>query len=259
MSRAETYRQELRSVDPDALEAWVMERSGLPGPRGNLELLDAISTDLPAATLRAWAARSPEVAPGGTAGEFLPACGAAGLGRLLVEAGVDAGARAELLAELHRLARDPRWRVREGVAMALQRWGRIRFGELLAVLHAWASEDDRLVQRAAVAALCEPALLRDEARAVAVLDVLDAITATLPAASDRRTEPYRVLRQALGYGWSVAAVAAPVEGRRRIERWLASDDPDVAWVMHTNLGKARLARMDPAWVERWQRPAAAGR
>ena len=34
-----------------------------------------------------------------------------------------------------------------------------------------------------------------------------------------------------------------------MDKWLAEGDSQVRWVMKENLGKARLARMDPAWVE----------
>jgi hypothetical protein len=33
-----------------------------------------------------------------------------------------------------------------------------------------------------------------------------------------------------------------------LERWFASDDKDVLWVMKENLKKKRLARMDAEWV-----------
>src|SRR5207248_3071330 len=66
----------------------------------------------------------------------------------------------------------------------------------------------------------------------------------------RRDPDYRVLRQALGYGWSVAVVALPDEGKFRLERWLASRDLDVRWIMRENLRKNRLTRLDPAWVAR---------
>jgi len=33
-----------------------------------------------------------------------------------------------------------------------------------------------------------------------------------------------------------------------MEKWLASDDRDVAWLMKQNLKKARLTRMDAEWV-----------
>jgi hypothetical protein len=77
--------------------------------------------------------------------------------------------------------------------------------------------------------------------------------------TDRRTEPFRVLRKGLGYCWSVAVVAVPDDGKARMERWLASDDPDVRWVMRENLRKARLKRLDPEWVARVAPSPAAGR
>ena len=54
-----------------------------------------------------------------------------------------------------------------------------------------------------------------------------------------------VLRQALGYCWSVAAAACPPQGKRRIERWAASPDKDVRWVVRENLTKNRLAAPRP--------------
>ena len=117
------------------------------------------------------------------------------------------------------------------------------------VMRDWASTGDRLVQRAVVAALCEPALLDVPADAAAVVDILDGVTGTLVAAADRRTEPFRVLRQALGYGWSVAIVAAPEPGWMAFERWAARSDADIAWMVRENLGKHRLRRLDPARVE----------
>ena len=52
----------------------------------------------------------------------------------------------------------------------------------------------------------------------------------------------------LGYGWSVAIVADPELGRPAFERWVASPDPTIRWIVRENLGKARLARMDTDWV-----------
>ena len=133
--------------------------------------------------------------------------------------------------------------------MALQRWGTVDIEALLAEAEPWAA-GTRLEQRAAAAGLCEPGLLGDMATAERVLAVLDAITATVRGAADRRGAEFVALRKALGYCWSVAAVAALARGRELMERWLADDDPDVRWIMRENLGQARLARLDAAWVER---------
>ncbi len=92
--------------------------------------------------------------------EYLTLCGIVGLGRLLGE-----GTDHNLVARLHRHATDPRWWVREAVAMALQRLGDADLPRLLDLVSDWAHDPEPLVRRAAAAGICEPRLLRtDEAR-----------------------------------------------------------------------------------------------
>jgi hypothetical protein len=123
--------------------------------------------------------------------------------------------------------------------MALQRWADDDSPAMLEEAERWAG-GTRLEQRAAAAGTCEPRLLRDPAVTRRVLALLDQVTATLPGAEDRRTDAYRTLRQALGYCWSVAIAADPVDGLALFARWRRHQDPDVAWVVRENLGKARL-------------------
>jgi hypothetical protein len=240
MGRRADLVAQLRDVPDAALDGWLEQRSGLPGPRANLELVDAVGDVVPAARLLAWGELTPAEAPSGTSREYLPVCGVAGIGRLMVEAGDDAGAREPLLGRLLAAASDPRWRVREAVAIALQRWGDAGMAPLLVATGPWAGSSDRLVQRAVVAALCEPRLLRDPTTAAQVVRTLDAITLTVAGAPDRPSEPYRVLRQALAYGWSVAVAADPLPGWAMFGRWADSDDPDIAWLVRQNLGKRRM-------------------
>ena len=222
-ARAEAYRTELRVLDD--WEPYLKKHSGLPGPRANLELVAAVTEEADPDRLWRFSASTDE---------FLALCGTAGLGRIaLLEPDT-------VLKWLSELASDPRWRVREGVAMALQRIGRDDMARLFTEMQVWARGDFYL-QRAAVAALCEPALLHTNADAVAVLVILDHVTRSLAGAKDRKDEGLRVLRQALGYGWSVAAAAAPQNARPYFEKWLRSTDKDVAWVMKSNLAKARMA------------------
>jgi hypothetical protein len=241
MGKVEEYRQVLRAL-PE-WEPFLLGRSGLPGPRGNLELADAVAEEADEGALRRWAALGPEDAPFGSAEEFLPVCGVVGLGRLLA-----AGDRS-VLADLRRLAGDPRWRIREAVAIALQRFGDADFAGLLAESQRWAG-GTALERRAAVAALCEPRLLTDPARVLDVLALVDRVTAALPTLGDRRADDFRSLRKTLGYAWSVAVVACPEEGKPRFERLLDSGDADVRWIVRENLRKKRLERMDRDWVER---------
>lgn len=127
---------------------------------------------------------------------------------------------------------------------------------LLRLLDAWAA-GTALERRAAVATLAEPPLLRDPALARAALDLVDRVTAGLAAEADRRDEGFRALRKALGYAWSVVVVAGPPEARARFEALLASDDPDVRWIVRANLEKARLERLDAEWVASLRARAAA--
>ena len=62
-------------------------------------------------------------------------------------------------------------------------------------------------------------------------------------AGDAATREARTLRQALGYCWSVAVAADPGPGLPRFLALSASSDPDVAWIVHDNRGKARLAKV----------------
>ena len=242
VSKVDHYRAILRGLAE--WEPFLLRESGLPGPRGNIELAQAVADEGDEPLFNHLLSFGADRAPANSAQEFLAFCGVLGLGRLLAEG------RSDLLTGLRRWAADPRWRTREAVAMALQRLGDHDMGFLLQTAEAW-SDGGLLEKRAAAAALCEPRLLRDRAVVQRVLAILDAITAALTTMEDRRSVEFKALRQALGYCWSVAVVAEPSSGKQRMERWLASDDADVRWIMKENLGKKRLARMDAAWVERW--------
>jgi hypothetical protein len=220
VTRVDDYRAVLHDLDGD-WEPYLIAESRLPGPRANLELAHAAALEGDPARLARL--RNSDH-------EFAVMCGVMGL---------------DDFAELRRWANDPRWRVREAVAMAVQ-----RIGGDAAVEHmrAWA-KGTRLEQRAAVAALCEPPLLADEHVARAALEVLEEVTASLAACGDDPAGE-KALRKALAYGWSVAVVALPDPGRALMERWIADGDAGTRRIMRENLRKARLARVDGEWVER---------
>lgn len=242
MSRLDAEREAFAAAtDP---EGYLLANSGLPGPRSNLELLDAASALAGRADLERWAALGPDVAPENTPAVFLACVGTVGLGRLV------AGGDRSLIADLRRASADPRWRVRESVAIGLQAWGDRDVDALVNAVEPWAAGSP-LEGRAAMAALCEPRLLRSRFVVARTLAILDRLTTAVRDAPDRRDPGVRVLRQALGYGWSVA-VAADVEiGLPAFERWLSEPNPDVRWIVRQNLDKARLARVAPAdWLTR---------
>jgi HEAT repeats len=227
--KKDEYRRELQSCSD--WDAYLKSHSGLPGPRGNLELLEVVGDIAPARELWRWS---------GSDDEYLAACGAAGLGRLALE-------DRRVLPRLRELSSDPRWRVREGVAIALQRVGLRDMPRLLEEMKSWA-DGSPYVQRAAAAGLCEPVLLKDPKQVKQVLVLLDRITRSVASSPDRRSDGFRVLRQSLGYCWSVGAAAAPDAGKGAFEKWLKSRDPDVRWIMKTNLTKSRMSALGARWV-----------
>jgi hypothetical protein len=268
-----TYHAALHDLPAADWEPYLLAHSNLPGPRGNLELA-ATAADLGTeAQFRRWASLGPDVAPENTPGCFLAFCGVVGLGAIMALGagrgegtspglpypdaagetlgGATPGGATPPLRTLRALASDPRWRIREGVAMALQRWGDADMDALLAAMMDWAAGNP-LEQRAAAAALCEPRLLKDAEHAAAVLEILSRITASIPQATDRKSDAFKTLRQGLGYCWSVAVAALPDTGKPLMERWLVSPDPDIHWIMRENLKKNRLVKIDAAWVARWR-------
>ena len=240
---ATPYRSELAALDAQAWPGYLSARSGLPGPRANLELVAAVADVGTEPVFDALIGSGDERAE-----EYLVVCGVVGLGGVL-------GAsprREDVVDRLHALAGDERWRVREAVAMALQRLGDADLPRLLALASVWGRDGNPLVQRAAIAGLCEPRLLRAPDAALAAVDLCEIVTAALAArpAAQRRRPDVRTLRQGLGYCWSVAVAADPADGLPRFLALAASAarpgaDTDVAWVVRENQRKHRLVRLLP--------------
>jgi hypothetical protein len=219
----------LRAATPLARREVLLAGSGLPGPRANLPLALAAAEVLDVREARAWV-RGEVPSAGSGQREYLALCGAAAV-----------ALRTD--REALRAARDRRWRVREGVALGLQRLAErdpMGFSE---ALDAWRGEPDPLVQRARVAAVCEPTLLADPTLAALAIEVCAEATATLQAAPDRRAEAVRVLRQTLGSGWGEAVAADPVHGLPAFRALEHDEDPDVAWIVWANRAKPRFVRL----------------
>ena len=232
MGRVAEYRTELRALAAGRWPAYLHEHSGLPGPRGNIELGQAVADVGDPATFDRLIA---------TGDEYLVFCGVIGLGRLLAD-----GAGAQVAQRLRAHATDGRWRVREGVAMALQRLGDVDLPRLFDIAADWADDPHALVQRAAVASVCEPRLLRTPNAAAQAVELCDRVTRSLTGrpAAERASPEVRALRQGLGYCWSVAVAADPGAGLSQFQV-LAQEagDRDVAWIVRENSRKARLAKL----------------
>ncbi|HPJ63092.1 hypothetical protein, partial [Lentimicrobium sp.] len=120
----------------------------------------------------------------------------------------------------------------------------------LLILHlkSWL-DGNELEKRAVVAGLCEPRLLIDKDNVNEVLQILWDITLGFSASPGKISDAAKTLRQALGYGWSVAIVHHPIAGKKIFEQLAGMDNPHIRHIVKENLKKNRLLKMDKAWVE----------
>jgi hypothetical protein len=236
MSKFDEYRQTLKKLDD-----WIpflRKESGLPGPRGNLELAYAVAEEGNEKQFKQFLSfqaeeNTPEV--------FLVFCGVVGLGKLAANDPTH-------FEPLRKYASDPRWRIREAVATGLQLVGDQDMDLLLKEMQGW-SQGNWYEKRAVAAALAEPRLLKHPKYAKKVLKILDDITVSMENADGSKDEGFKVLRQGMGYCWSVAVAALPEAGKPIMEKWLDSQDKDIYWMMKENLKKNRLVKMDADWVQ----------
>lgn len=99
MTGIDAWRRQLLDMPESERLRFLDQHSGLPGPRGNIELALAFADLAPAAVIDDLA-RSDD--------EYRAFCGTVALGSRAEDA--------EVLLRLHRAASDQRWRVREAVA-----------------------------------------------------------------------------------------------------------------------------------------------
>jgi hypothetical protein len=267
MNKKETLWQELASLfdsllgggDSDALTDYLVAQSNLPGRRANIELArafgDTVALRAPQDSKRLWKLCtqltdvSPQEAQVNDPREFLPFCGAMGLGAVGAAA---PDSFASALHKLHTLANDPRWRLREAVAFGLQRLLAANPQQTMAALQSWIYQASWLELRAAAAAVAEPTLLQEQALARSALDLHKRILERVQGAADRdrKAESFRKLRQGLGYTPSVVVQALPDKGFAWLAELAESHDRDVLWIVRQNLKKTRLVRRFPDQVER---------
>lgn len=227
MNESASALAELRQLEPERWPSYLATHSGLPGPRANLALVEATA-----------ALADPRVIEVllDDGGEYQVMCAAAAVGRRADFSEWEPRARS--------LATDERWRVREGVAIGLQALGDTTVSSMMAVITKWIDHPHPLVQRTAIAAICEPRLLKGRDAAAFALEACRRSTGHLVELSPavRRQPDVRTLRQALGYCWSVAVAADPSRGLP-LFRQLDVTDPDVAWIVDQNQRKKRLSTL----------------
>jgi hypothetical protein len=241
----------------DGLITYLLLDSHLPGPRGNLELAQSWAEVVASAgcshAAKLWplcvqlAGMASDMAPANDPCEFASFCGVRGLGAL---GAVQPAYYSPGLELLHSYSAASRWRVREGVAMALQDLIAAHAAETITVLAEWIAPGAWLAMRAVAAGVAEPRLLADQSTARAALTLHGAILEQVRHSRERHNPNYRVLRQALGYSLSVVVTALPSAGFALLDEMLDEPDTDIDWIVRQNLRKARLCKRHPEQVAR---------
>jgi hypothetical protein len=262
MSRKESYKEHLNDLINEALETgneenltkYLTLNSNLPGPRGNLELAEAFAD-----VAEDYAGKEPQKlwnlclkltqfslveAPVNSPKEFLVFCGARGVGAI----GASQATFQKAMSRLKKLAGDPRWRTREGVAMAIQDMIEKQPQKTLGEIEGWIENNNWLAMRAVAAGVAEPALLKDKQTAKSAFELHKKIFAKIAVAQERKSAEFKTLKQGLGYSLSVVTCAVPKEGFEYMRQLIDKQDADVLWIVKENLKKNRLIKNFPEEV-----------
>lgn len=221
---------------------YLLHNSGLPGPRGNLALLYSFTRDATKAEIDKCLSyctdnvtNSPE--------EFVAMCGVTGL-CILNKKNISSAIKL-----VRPYASHASWRIREGVAIGIQEIAEPNMDEVIECLTEWAKGNE-LEQRAVIAALCEPKLLKNPQQVKKIVGLLNEITLSFQEYDAKLSDNQNSLRKTLGYGWSVAIVALPAEGKSAFEKIAAHKGKHIQWIIRENLKKNRLLVMDRTWTEK---------
>lgn len=209
MSKKEGYLNILKETGD-----WIpflMENSNLPGPRSNLELVQAVAETATIPVMEGLLATDDQTVKENSPEMFVVMCGIVALGKHLHLN------TSKYLAVLKQYANDPRWRIREGVAMALQEVGKRDMDLLLSLIQSWMGGSFYEL-RAVAAGCCEQILLHQNRAAVSVLDILDRITTKVLAGPGSDHDGFSALIKGLSYCWSVAVVHSPDIGKTMMEK-----------------------------------------
>jgi hypothetical protein len=220
----------------------LLQNSGLPGPRGNLELMYSFARQAAGDQINECLAFYDEKLANSPQ-EFVVMCGIVGYcifnqNRLW-----------DTIAAIRGYASHQSWRIREAVAMGIQEIASPDMNAILDNFENWLAGND-LEKRAVVAALCEPKLLKEKTVNLRILNILAKLTLEFAEVDGKLSDSQNSLRKTLGYGWSVVIVAIPEEGKAAFETIAGHSNKHIRWIVKENLKKHRLQQMDQKWVEK---------
>jgi hypothetical protein len=267
MGKKEKHKEELVNLLTEYLFAdnqkrlldYLIFQSNLPGRRANLELAEAFGDIVrlycDEHSEKLWrlckdmSQISEEEASTNEPEEFIPFCGIIGISTI---ASIKTPYFEDGLFMIKEAAKDGRWRIREAVAMGIQRLLTNNPEKTLVELQKWLLEEDYYIWRAVIAGLAEPEILRDKKIARVALEYHQEILEELINKEESKSESYQKLKQALEYTLSVVVEQIPREGFKLMLKYVSHENRVISRIIKANLKKSRLLKKYPEEVARVQ-------
>lgn len=252
----------LSSGDAGDLIAYLAAESSLAGPRTNQDLTEAFARAIREFAVAdredrriLWdlcvelACISPEDAPTSEPHESLSVCGVRGIAAM---GPVSPGCVKAALRKLAESAEDPRWRVRDAVAIGLRDLLARHRDVTVSELNGWVEGGSWSAMQTVAAGVADADLLREPDLAEAALLLHRKIMIRVYTAGERESEDFQALRKTLGCTLSRVVAALPSSGFEYLQQVSTLDDQEIRWIVRENLKDNHLAGDYPETVRHIQ-------
>ncbi len=252
----------LSSGDAGDLIAYLAAESSLAGPRTNQDLTEAFARAIREFAVAdredrriLWdlcvelACISPEDAPTSEPHESLSVCGVRGIAAMGT---VSPGCVKAALRKLAESAEDPRWRVRDAVAIGLRDLLARHRDVTVSELNGWVEGGSWSAMQTVAAGVADADLLREPDLAEAALLLHRKIMIRVYTAGERESEDFQALRKTLGCTLSRVVAALPSSGFEYLQQVSTLDDQEIRWIVRENLKDNHLAGHYPETVRHIQ-------
>jgi len=252
----------ISSGDAGDLIAYLAAESSLAGPRTNQDLTEAFARAIREFAVAdredrriLWdlcvelACISPEDAPTSEPHESLSVCGVRGIAAMGT---VSPGCVKAALRKLAESAEDPRWRVRDAVAIGLRDLLARHRDVTVSELNGWVEGGSWSAMQTVAAGVADADLLREPDLAEAALMLHRKIMIRVYTAGERESEDFQALRKTLGCTLSRVVAALPSSGFEYLQQVSTLDDQEIRWIVRENLKDNHLAGDYPETVRHIQ-------
>lgn len=213
----------------------ILEKSNLPSPRANLELLYAFIENASEEEIES--CLTVEYKEKNTPEEFALMCGVAAKIRS------EAQKHHQVHFDFKPFANHESWRVREGICFGFQKSKAHLSADQMKRNLECLKKGSPLEVRTYIATLSEPALLNGYIDSNELLDEMVQITLDAFSSNDKLSDDLKVLRKALGYCYSVALCSEGADQCKFEKLFEYAENKQIKWIIQENLKKKRLENM----------------